>query len=415
MKRSFFHFPLALLAAGKDEVAKLDLIIAWSTIHAGYHVEEKMGGEENAINQLEMRDLPEGFLMDDWGHRAWALGKRVLGYSFTSPLRCIELYHKASAFLSRFGKSPTVRVMADVIIDACKGKFSFREFSVLCAVYAIIGNKRYALVRRDRVRAGAMGYSSAKDLFDQEGKLTDGGKLRLASREDQAQPLTLDQCRYTLDKLHNRKFLSRIQPVDKGRQVFYSRSLNHDQLIEELLLREERKISQSQVQMRAQKEFREKAALLKQDLIGEPANPAPSTKEKALSPSDTPQMIPGGVPTELPALICSPPNEFCPNGFAPNECSTNTAAPGSSPPPEELPSTHGGLSEIDPPTMEEAQQFVASLTRENHAAEFCSEWFEAYGSNPRWLTGDWKKSLARHVLDKIQTRRRERLYESVVE
>jgi len=119
------------------------------------------------------------------------------------------------SLLSKVGKSPQVRVGVDIVQDTSEGRFDFRDFAVLLAVYAIIGDKSYASVHRDRVRAGAMGYGSAKDLFDAYGKVTRTGEMLLSRRQDGTQPLTLDQCRYTLDKLHESKNRARWQDVHR--------------------------------------------------------------------------------------------------------------------------------------------------------------------------------------------------------
>jgi hypothetical protein len=263
-KQPFHQFPLALFAYGPTKQDKITGMIAYATISAGKHMEERLGGKEHAIEHVKAKNGDwTGFQVGRGDHRAWALGKDIVTYSWhTSPVPCADLYEKVTYFLSNFGKSPLVRVGSDLMQEADKDQFEFRDFGVLCAVYAIIGDKQYAIAHRDRVRAGALGYSSGRALFDESGSLTREGKRLLELRQDKAEPLTLNQCRYTLNRLHARKFFSRLQPVKCGRTVYYSRGMSHDELAEKLLSRLERRSNSALAQDGAEQRFREKAAAL---------------------------------------------------------------------------------------------------------------------------------------------------------
>jgi hypothetical protein len=262
-KQPFHQFPLALFAYGSTKQDKTDAMVAYATISAGRHKEELLGGEQRTIEHLKNANFScSSFKWGRWDHRAWALGRSIVNYSFSSPVFCVELYHQVAVFLNNFGKSPQVRVGSDLMQEAYRDQFEFRDFGVLCAVYAIIGDKQYAVVHRDRVRAGALGYSSGRALFDASGKLTSDGKHRILLRPDKAEPLTLNQCRYTLNRLHTRKFFSRLQPVKCGRTVYYSRGMSHEELAEKLLSRLERRSNSALAQDGAEQRFREKAAAL---------------------------------------------------------------------------------------------------------------------------------------------------------
>jgi hypothetical protein len=312
-KRKFHQFPLALLAYGKDPEEKLDAMIAVGTVTAGIGVEQKLGGKEVALGQLDGQTWPD-FDPQKWDHRAWALGRHVVNWSWhDGPHPCVTYYKLASRFLSAFGKSPLVRIGSDLLGEAKKRLFEFRDFSVLLAVYAIIGDKAYAIVRRDRVRAGALGYSSASALFDSEGKLTGEGSSLLIKRQDQLRPLTTNQIRYTLDRLHDRKFFCRIQPKRCGRAVYFSRSLSHDGLAEKLIARLERKAGVPEARRQAELKVQERAGLLKV---------AVSRDKSSLSP-DVPQTVPAGVPALIPASLLVPSNS-CP----PNYCEGTTIKEG---------------------------------------------------------------------------------------
>jgi hypothetical protein len=324
-KQKFFQFPLALLAYGANWVVRRNAIIAIGTIGAGFGVEARMGGKAAACQRLEGETHP-GFKTDRRDHRAWALGHNVVKWSWhDGPEPCVTYYREAQGFLSYFGKSPFVRVDSDLIGELVGGSFEARDFSVLCAVYAILGDKQYAIVRRDRVRAGALGYSSAGALFDRDGRLTPEGEARLKERADGARPLSLDQVRYTLDRLHSRKFFSRIQPVKSGRTVFYSRGLDHENLAGRLIGRLERKLASDAAQTAAEEKFREKTAPLIKA-----GNVRGKTVPEGQNPPEVPQIVPagvpGGVPAGVPALIPALPNNCSLNSCPPNSCASMRGA-----------------------------------------------------------------------------------------
>jgi hypothetical protein len=330
-KQTFHQFPLALLAYGADYHNKLSAIVAWATINAGMLAEKKMGGKKWAQQRLEGSEGANLITMSRAEHRAWALGKNIVNWSWhDSPHFCVRLYAEAQQFLSSFGKSPFVRVSSDLLIETEKGIFDFRDLAVLLAVYAVIGDKQYAIVHRDRVRAGALGYSSPKTIFDQDGNTTPAGKATLAARPDKAMPLTTNQVRYTLDRLHTRKFFSRLQPKKNGRIVYYSRSLSHDALAEILLKRLEKKATTALAQDGAEQSYREKAAaLLKRLTCGELPNKSPDNHQ-AITAGVTAGVT--GTPTAgVTALIDASPNrcllnECSPNEYSPSGCASNAAA-----------------------------------------------------------------------------------------
>jgi len=53
-----------------------------------------------------------------------------------------------------------VRLRRDIFEDATRGEFSWREFTLVCAVYAALGNDSYRAVSYQWIRSLAAGYSS---------------------------------------------------------------------------------------------------------------------------------------------------------------------------------------------------------------------------------------------------------------
>jgi hypothetical protein len=300
-----------LLAAGKTEEDKRHLMMACATIGAGNGLEEKIisGGGDPIVYLENKCDLPKEFNMGRSDHRAWALGREIVGFYHISPRFACDRFQEASEFISKFGKSPFVRVSTGLFREVHEDRLPFRDFAVLLSVYAIIGDKQYVIVRKDRVRAGALGYSTAAVLFNKDGHLTDEGAAVLSRRKDKTSPLSYDQARYTVDRLHARKFFSRFQPESKGRIVYYSRSLNHEQLARVVLALRVRKSSADFAQRAAQSSTQKSFSLLKLGQTWE-------SSEKQLKeanffqgvPSNVPASVPGTVPASVPALI---PSSVC--------------------------------------------------------------------------------------------------------
>lgn len=323
-KQKFFQFPLALFSFGADQNDRMNAIVAYATISAGHHRAATFENAEAIREYLAPRIAATGFSISNSNHRAWALGKELTNYAHTNPRHACDLYEKVETFLC-YKKSPLVRIPTDLVIEFFDGTFEYDLLTTLAAVFAIIGDKKYSVVRRDRVRAGALGYSSASVLFDKEGKITTEGEAVLKGRPDKARPMTLDQCRYRLSKLHERKFFSRIQPVKSGRKVVYSRSMNHEQLADVLIKRIENKASIETAQDAAQRKLREKTDfLLKRGISGEsPEKPIFLPAQSPHVPQNTPAPFPASVPAGVPALISASSHKCFSNSCPPNECMSN--------------------------------------------------------------------------------------------
>jgi len=111
----------------------------------------------------------------------------------------------------KFGKRQT-RIRRDILWDSHNSRAaSWREFAVLSAVYAGIGNKPYAQLSYDQIRTMAMGYNGLAEYTVHHGR-----------RKDRR--LTLRQTRTTMGHLHDRGLFVRVCP--NRRHVFYSNSLS---------------------------------------------------------------------------------------------------------------------------------------------------------------------------------------------
>jgi hypothetical protein len=102
----------------------------------------------------------------------------------------------------RYGRDASVRIATTLLWEVHDGTgLSYRDFSVLCAINSVIGNRRSRPIRitEPRVRVRAAGYKSSA-VANLE--LVRDGSSR-------AKLLTPHQVRYTLERLHERGFFAR--------------------------------------------------------------------------------------------------------------------------------------------------------------------------------------------------------------
>lgn len=235
---AYFQFPLCLLAYGPDVQTRLTAIVGYCAVTAGRQFTAKT--ERYQINAIvetfRIEKRPRDFAEADDAHREILVGMHMLNVENGSIARMLEGHRLADAYRQQmeqdFGAFPTVRIRTTYLWEARSGfGMSYREFSTLCAVYAVIGNKEEPVrICRDRIRAGALGYKSAKMLFSEKGDLTEFGACILSKRADGAKPLTTDQVRYTLRRLHDRGHFARVQA--NQREVFFSHRLSRKKMAE---------------------------------------------------------------------------------------------------------------------------------------------------------------------------------------
>jgi len=227
------QFPLPLLAYEKDFHDRLEAVITYATIATGKHrlkvlspsqVEEELAGENlpkrsHEIGEDEIRIM---FL----GCKFCGIGRP----EDTSQARWrFTRYLEAENFLQSWkvaGRTaPWTRVRKDMVFEARDGTAkTYQRFAALCAVNAAIGSKPFAVVTRNRIRAGMLGYSSGRILFDDDGNLSTAGRKLLNSREDrQRKIITPSQARTLLDKFVKTRLLNRFSPY-RGSFTYYSKN-----------------------------------------------------------------------------------------------------------------------------------------------------------------------------------------------
>ncbi len=160
-------------------------------------------------------------------HRAIVVGKSTLGVTGGSVEDFLAGHKRIADFIcsmeEKFGRFPSVRIRNDIFWDAVRDArepgcgMSWRNFSALCAVYSILGDKSYMRICRDRIIAAALGCKSSKIM-----------PRMMRHRQDRAKALTVKELRITLDKLEKEGFFCRAHP--SRRRTYFSNQIPAEEL-----------------------------------------------------------------------------------------------------------------------------------------------------------------------------------------
>ena len=232
-----FQFPLPLLACGKNQHETMAAAISYAYISTGLH-RLKVLSPSQVEEELSRVKLPKrNHEISDEEIRIIALGCVFCNVSHpenTSQAKWrFRSYQSAADFLQSWkaaGRTaPWTRIPAKMAFEARDGTANtYQRFAALCAVNAAIGSKPFAIVTRNRVRAGMLGYSSGKLLFDDDGNLTPEGRALLESRQDQRREvISTSQARTLLDNFVRTRLLNRFT-LYRGSFTYYSKNRPDD-------------------------------------------------------------------------------------------------------------------------------------------------------------------------------------------
>ncbi len=206
VENPYFQFPLCALSFGDTELDRLNSIIDLGLMQVGlklYRGATTEQREQFVSSQRNCSKLPSDFRVKELWHVPLLYGADTLGITIGSCVSGLERYRKLEAYISEFekrhGRDALLRIKKGWVFDARDGKgLSYRELSVLCAIYSVIGDKELCRVTRERIRQRALGYRSAAIMA-----------AELPNRLDKQSPLTERQLRNTIERLHQNKFFAR--------------------------------------------------------------------------------------------------------------------------------------------------------------------------------------------------------------
>lgn len=204
---TYFQVPLCALAYGRSESERLDAIIDFGCRHAGRAEWRRMTEAERRAWLIATRQShkhPADLNFSDADDIAIALGAEITRVTIPNIVSLKRRLQPFDQFLSQYhaehGRDPSVRIKDTYVFEARDGRgISYRELSVLAAIYSIVGHRREPVrITRESIRRRALGYRSAS-VF----------KQAFPGRSDRAVPLTEWKLRATVEALRNRRLLQR--------------------------------------------------------------------------------------------------------------------------------------------------------------------------------------------------------------
>ncbi len=250
------QFPLALLAYLSNANDRLETAISYATISTGMHRLKVLSfsqAEEELADVIRVK-AKAGVTKEQV--RIILLGDKFCGVSPPETTAAVKArywrYQQAEIFLNSWKEagltSSWTRVPKSMVFEARDGtERIYPRFAALCAVNAAIGSKPFAIVTRNRIRAGMLGYSSGKLIFDQNGNVTPAGRKLLSKRADKREPVTINQVRTLLDNLVKTGLLHRFTPY-RGSVTYYSKTLSAEMIGELVLNRAKRTANNPRLQ-----------------------------------------------------------------------------------------------------------------------------------------------------------------------
>ena len=220
----YFQFPIRALNMGKkiDEVTedeasdRFQLIVAYCLIEYGKVNFAKTGedhGYEVAKWYYESKDCRTKCNPDTRQNAEVLFAAQRLVVLLASDGACAKKRHKVIADLS--GGNMSVRLRRDLFWDLVS--MGWREWSILCAVYAMLGNRSRVRLCYKQINALALGFNSVNQI----------GKQVLSQLS-----LTDRQTAYTVDKLARRNLFSKFSI--NGRHNWYSHKPQRE--LEEMII-----------------------------------------------------------------------------------------------------------------------------------------------------------------------------------
>ena len=274
----YYQFPLNLLRYGLSELGDEKLlaqtIVAWTLVEKGKKVWRKDAEHMKTMVDLHLNYnfgnenyLPMDFDPEDSYHQAiFAMNESHLRLHEGRYSHLIRLYrpiceafaHAAGYTEAYIGTMPdgkgdlSVRMRSDIILDLLyEGQMSLRRFRVLAGLYAAIGSAKYRRISLKHLQYLTGGYKSKAGFENAVGWQTES--------DDVPPLLTVDQIRYTRNKLLDTRWLAKHY---NGRHCFYSNRLSNDELALKVLgdkyYRTDRKLREAKAELKAKQQIAEK-------------------------------------------------------------------------------------------------------------------------------------------------------------
>lgn len=423
----YFQFPLCVLAFGSDPEDRLRSVISYCVVSRAQKAFPTTRELKEFNKRLSPAQRPPGY---DTSAQLVAAGCSLLRVTNLSSDFAFQSFNKISAFVSEsehLGTSRAlVRIRTDLMWAAVEGRMRYREFAVLAAVYSVLGANKYPVrITRETIIARSLGYS-APVFRARRDEL-------LSARADGAEPLTLDQMRWTLDRLEERHLFARTH-IPKSRVTLFSHRLAADELRKAAvgwrIQREEVKRNRAADReawakvkhpAKRKRQSPETPHLnsaeipelpLKTDLEQSPGSPQVVPRLSPQTPHGTPHLntnlketlIEPSTVEPLPQAERASARARDPQNSGFNGLGRYEPDPVQGQNPEPTPPPERPL-----PTAAEVEQFAGALGERLFpgAGKLALEWHQRFGTNEQWRLKDWRRPMSSWIADQI-TREKQR-------
>jgi len=233
---AYFQFPLHALYRDDKPLDKvihdekcdaIQRIVSHTVLKVGHSI---MGQDWSLQAAEEYASKCRGDIWNEYDeenetHVAIILGCRKLG---VTPGGFDNFTDERKAIRYRPFGNRTTRIRGDILWNTHNNRPApWREFAVLSAVYAGIGNKQYCRLSYNQIRSMAMGYNGIQE-YEDHAKKTPGRK--------KDHRLTVRQTQITVHHLYERGLFVRLCP--NGRHVYYSNRMTATALGRAIIKRE---------------------------------------------------------------------------------------------------------------------------------------------------------------------------------
>lgn len=139
---NYFQFPLCALAFCATEKERLEHVIEFGFVDAGFTMFQKLDQDMRRLKAREFSDdsdTPRDFCKTNLDHVATMLGARGIGIIVGSVRHSLERWRMLSEFRNqssaKYGPDAELRIRQELASEVCdQTGISYREFAVLCAV-----------------------------------------------------------------------------------------------------------------------------------------------------------------------------------------------------------------------------------------------------------------------------------------
>jgi hypothetical protein len=223
----YFQVPISAFAFPGTDKIRLNHIIHFGCRYVGLARLAKDDKADECLGGLP--SLPLGYKPDNPTHHALLVGARTIAVIFYDMRGIAEELVAFDAFLRRVvsiapGPDATVRIKQDLVFEARNKKgISYRDLTVLAAIFSIIGRRRHPVrITQSSIRCRARGCRSKKVLE----ALTKAG-LELPP------PLTDWQLRAALERLRSSKLVHRF--TFNRRSTYYGVGMSNSEFTDQVL------------------------------------------------------------------------------------------------------------------------------------------------------------------------------------